>query len=268
MPVKEGAVTDVKIEVCAEDGKTTKVYVIHVKRLSAKDATMASIKISAGKLVPEFTVDVFSYFCSLPCNTNTLTVTPTAPDPKNVVTVDGEKPGSPTTLNVGSTNIEVEVTSEDGSNKQKYCILVTRKQLPRHVRITDATLALQYECPISLTTLYQPITISGSDPRHTFSAPIIDEFTKMSKFDPLNDIPLESEWRVVDFDLDKKLSSATACIPLTYGGTSEMKKFSDLGAEIAKCNVTPKVEDSSKFKDKNAPVNHTVEVRKWEKKLQ
>ena len=63
MPVKEGAVTDVKIEVCAEDGKTTKVYVIHVKRLSAKDATMASIKISAGKLVPEFTVDVFSYFC-------------------------------------------------------------------------------------------------------------------------------------------------------------------------------------------------------------
>ena len=63
MPVKEGAVTDIKIEVCAEDGKTTKVYVIHVKRLSAKDATLAAVKISAGTLVPDFAVDVFSYTC-------------------------------------------------------------------------------------------------------------------------------------------------------------------------------------------------------------
>ena len=42
----------------------------------------------------------------------------------------------------------------------------------------------------------------------------------MSKFDPINDTPLESDWRIVDFDLDKKMSSATACIPLTYGGKS------------------------------------------------
>ena len=27
-----------------------------------------------------------------------------------------------------------------------------------------------------------------------------------------------------------------------FSGTSEAKKFSDLGADIAKCNVTPKVE--------------------------
>ena len=106
---------------------------------------------------------------------------------------------------------------------QKYCILVTRKQLPRHVRITDAALALQYECPISLSTLYQPITVLGSDPRHTFSAPILDELTKTSKFDPLNDTPLEADWRVVDFAVDKKMSSALACIPLTYGGKKNTK---------------------------------------------
>ena len=61
---------------------------------------------------------------SLPCNVNNLTVTPAAPDPKNAVVVDGEKPGSPTTLNVGSTNIEIEVTSEDGSNKQVCCLFI------------------------------------------------------------------------------------------------------------------------------------------------
>lgn len=54
----------------------------------------------------------------LGCNVGSLKVTPTPPDLKNAVTVNGEKPGSPTSLNVGSTIIVVEVTSEDGSNKQ------------------------------------------------------------------------------------------------------------------------------------------------------
>ena len=63
VPVQEGAVTDIKIEVCAEDGKTTKTYIIHVKRLSAKDATLSSIKISVGKLLPDFNVEVFNYTC-------------------------------------------------------------------------------------------------------------------------------------------------------------------------------------------------------------
>lgn len=76
---------------------------------------------------------------------------------------------------------------------------------------------MQYEDPISLSTLYRPITIRNSDPRHTFSAPIIDELTKTSKFDPINDTPLIDDWRIEDFELDKKISSSTACIPLTYG---------------------------------------------------
>lgn len=54
----------------------------------------------------------------LACNVNAVKVTPTPPDPKNAVTINDEKPEAPTSLNVGSTNIVVEVTSEDGSNKQ------------------------------------------------------------------------------------------------------------------------------------------------------
>jgi hypothetical protein len=45
-------------------------------------------------------------------------VTPKAPDTKNVVLVCGEKPGPPTALNVGETNVSIEVTSADGSNKK------------------------------------------------------------------------------------------------------------------------------------------------------
>lgn len=86
------------------------------------------------------------------------------------------------------------------------------------MKITDPVAALQYEDPISLSTLYRPITIRNSDPKHTFSAPIIDEFTKTSKFDPINDTALEADWRIEDYELDKKMSATTACVPLTYGG--------------------------------------------------
>ncbi|KAK3595487.1 hypothetical protein CHS0354_021583 [Potamilus streckersoni] len=265
--LQEGTVTDIKIEVTAEDG-TVKHYFIHVKRLSARDATLSDIKLSSGTLDPEFSPDVTSYSCLLPCNVASVTVIPTAPDKKNEVTVLGNKPGSPTSLNVGDTPIEIEVTSADGSNKQVYIVLITKKQLPRHVRITDPELACQFECPISLSPFYRPITIRGSDPKHTFSAPIIDELTRMSKTDPLNDMPLDKNWRVEDIELEKRIAGVQACVPLTYGGTSDHVKFSELPNLVDKCNITPKVQDvKDKFKDTNVPITHKVEVRKWEKEM-
>lgn len=90
--------------------------------------------------------------------------------------------------------------------------------MPRYVKITDETLAQQYECPISLSPLYRPISIKASDEKHTYSAPNIDAFTRTSKVDPLSDMPLTGEWRNIDYDLDKKMANAQSCIPLTYGG--------------------------------------------------
>ncbi|XP_048244538.1 uncharacterized protein LOC124123872 isoform X1 [Haliotis rufescens] len=268
VPLPEGAVTDIKIEVTAEDG-TTKKYFIHARRLSAKDATLSTLKLSIGKLDPEFSANITEYSSLLPCNITSLTVTPTAPDTKNAITVCGEKPGSPTPLSVGETQIPIEVTSADGSNKQTYTVTVMKKQLPRYVKLTDPQMALQYECPISLNPLYRPITIKNSDPRHTFSAPLIDEYTKTSKFDLLNSMPLGPDWRVTDHPLDSKLSTLTGCIPLTYGGASEVVKYGELGASVGKCNVTPKTEDlTDRFKGTTVTMTHTVEVRKWEKGLQ
>lgn len=56
----EGKVTEVKIEVNAEDG-TLRYYVIHVRRLSSKDAALSNITLSAGVLDPEFSPDVTEY---------------------------------------------------------------------------------------------------------------------------------------------------------------------------------------------------------------
>jgi hypothetical protein len=101
---------------------------------------------------------------------------------------------------------------------QVYTISVMKKQIPRHVTFTDPELALLYECPLSLSALYRPVTIQGSEPRHTFSAPVMDVLTRTNKVDPLNDTPLDPGWRVVDSELEKKMAAAMTCIPLTYGG--------------------------------------------------
>lgn len=56
----EGKVTEVKIEVNAEDG-TIKYYVVSVRRLSSKDAALSDIKLSVGTLNPEFSPDCMEY---------------------------------------------------------------------------------------------------------------------------------------------------------------------------------------------------------------
>ena len=60
VPLKEGEINEIKIEVTAEDG-TTKIYWVRVNRLSAKDATLSELKVSAGKLEPEFSPDCLEY---------------------------------------------------------------------------------------------------------------------------------------------------------------------------------------------------------------
>ena len=62
VPLKEGDVTDIKIEVTAEDG-TVKNYFIHAKRLSAKDASLNDLTVEQGTLQPGFNPDVTEYSC-------------------------------------------------------------------------------------------------------------------------------------------------------------------------------------------------------------
>lgn len=66
VPLKEGEVTDIKIEVTSEDG-TVKNYFIHAKRLSAKDAVLSGLELSVGELSPEFSSDITEYSCKLLC---------------------------------------------------------------------------------------------------------------------------------------------------------------------------------------------------------
>ena len=60
--MKEGEVTDIKIEVSAEDG-TIKNYWVHVKRLSAKDATLSDLQVKPGVFSIPFAPELYEYDC-------------------------------------------------------------------------------------------------------------------------------------------------------------------------------------------------------------
>ena len=64
MPLVEGKINEWKLEVTSEDG-TVRHYVISIKRLSAKDATLSDLRVSPGSLVPEFDPDVTEYSCKI-----------------------------------------------------------------------------------------------------------------------------------------------------------------------------------------------------------
>ncbi|XP_002731401.1 uncharacterized protein LOC100373099 [Saccoglossus kowalevskii] len=288
----EGEVNVIKIEVTAEDGGTTKFYQINAKRLSAKDASLMGLQLSNGELIPEFEADTVTYTCSVPFTQSNITVKPAAPDKKTLVNVNGGDVAIPVPLNIGETSIDVTVTSADGSNTKVYSVIVSRKRLSRAVRFVDSKLSMKYECPICLGALYCPTSIKGSDPKHTFCLPCINELTRTSKFDPLDESPLELDWKISECGLDKEMSSSLVHSIYAYAGAEEKMKFSELGTHIKESSHKPKdLEENAEScsdcsrkvakgemewhkaklctsKNTSRDTKHSVQVRSWEKRLQ
>lgn len=57
-----------------------------------------------------------------------------------------------------------------------------------------------------------------SDPKHIFSRPYIEMLTRRSKVDPLSYHPLGDGWKVVEMDLDRKMSVAQVECFFAYRG--------------------------------------------------
>ena len=110
VPLKEGEVTSVKIEVTAEDGSTNKNYFVHVTRLSASDASLTDLKLSVSvNLCPDFASNIKNYSTSVPFSCSSVEVTPIFADKKTLVKVNGVNSKEPIALNYGETIVEIEV---------------------------------------------------------------------------------------------------------------------------------------------------------------
>ncbi|KAK1905546.1 putative membrane protein [Dissostichus eleginoides] len=274
--------TRVDIEVVAEDG-TVKKYCVEITKLSAKIAALSDLALDGDiPRNPAFCNKIYEYNSLVPFHCNAVTLLPKVPDRNIKVAVDQGESSQPVPLNYGDSVVEISVRSADGSNSQVYTLLVTRELIPMAVTFTDGKQQLDYECPVSLTAFYRPISIKHSDPKHIFSRPYIEMLARRSKVDPLSDGPLGDGWKVVEMDLDRKMSDALVKCFFNYRGCVSEMKLSELGSHSLDCPHRPTGELDAKdvtetdwYKKHFASsscleidTKHTLEVRNWEKRLQ
>ncbi|XP_067466855.1 uncharacterized protein [Thunnus thynnus] len=272
----------VEIEVVAEDG-TIKKYCVEITKLSAKIAELNHLALEGDfPLHPAFCPKIYEYNSVVTFHCNAVTLIPKVPDKNIKVTVNGADSSQPVPLNFGDTVVEITVCSADGSNSQVYTVLVTRELIPMAVTFTDGKQQLDYECPVSLSAFYRPVSINHSDPKHIFSRPYIEMLARRSKVDPLSDCPLGDAWKVTEVDLDRKMSAALIKCFFNYRGCDSVMKLSELGSHSLDCPQKPTgdldakdVTETTWYKKHFASSNcleietkHILEVRNWENRLQ
>jgi hypothetical protein len=169
------------VRMTSEDESVQQSYVVTVRRRSV-DWTLSSLTLSNGTLSPTFDANVITYTASVSNATDSMTVTPTVNQADASIEVQVNDGGysdlasgdtsDALSLSVGSNEIEVRVTPEDGAPTQTYTVTVTRAQVytigGTVTGLTSGTsLTLQNNDTDDLDVLYG----DGTDD-FTFSTPI------------------------------------------------------------------------------------------------
>lgn len=89
---------------------------------ASSDATLSALSISPGTLSPAFSSSTTNYTATVQNSVTSIAVSATKNDSKASVSISGAN-----NLSVGSNNVKVTVTAEDGTTKT-YTIVVTRNQ--------------------------------------------------------------------------------------------------------------------------------------------
>lgn len=133
--VSEGE-TEVKITVTAEDGETTKEYIVNVNRQAKEQFSnyLESITLSSGNLSPEFEKANMYYEMTVPLETDKITITGTPEDKDATIVGNGEYE-----LKVGDNHIYLTVTSKDGIERT-YHININREN-SNDARLSKLTVA-------------------------------------------------------------------------------------------------------------------------------
>lgn len=125
--------------VTAQDGTTTKSYVVTVNREASSNANLSNLIISQGTLSPAFDATVTSYNASVDYSVGSIDITSTVEDSNAIFTVNGNAVTSgnafTVALNTGNNTITIQVTAQNGSTKT-YTINITRLQNPNLSNLT------------------------------------------------------------------------------------------------------------------------------------
>ena len=163
-----GANNVISVAVTAADGTTTNTYTVTVDRAAPpvlNDATLNSLSLSDGELAPEFAEDEPGYTASVDNTVESVTVTAVANHQDATMEImpedaDDAADGHQVALEVGDTDITVEVTAADETTKKTYTIKVTRRD-----EVPSAPQQLTVTSPLSgaLTVTWRAPANEGAD---------------------------------------------------------------------------------------------------------
>jgi len=134
--------TTIIIKVISSTGKDTAKYTIHIFGDPAKDATLASLSINPGTLIPQFSPGITNYTVKVSSNVNSVTIEATPNNPEATVTGTGVFSNIPGVATV-------KVTSKDGTVTKEYTINI-------QVLSNDATLSSLSVTPGTITPSFSP----------------------------------------------------------------------------------------------------------------
>ncbi len=125
---------EIKIAVTAEDGITTKTYIIKVtlsltpteEELLKSNADLKSLEVENFDI--DFTKDLKKYTLTVPYETDKINIIAEAENPNATIEMEGT-----TNLKVGRNTIKIVVTSEDTENKNTYVLTVLREEEEKEV---------------------------------------------------------------------------------------------------------------------------------------
>ena len=200
--------------VTAEDGRTTKSYIISIRRLSADDACLSQLELSAGTIKPSFSPSVYEYFCFLPSSLDALTLRASTEDAAMKVAMkDGSAVGK-VGLSAGHSLLEVQVTSVSGKKTTLYSLTAIRMRSPYELLLKEFN--PRFSCGICGGTVHCPCRVSGSM-FVLYCWRCLEEVTRISKTDPLTEKLLGEKWLVMDYEADRQLSSLVGVCHTPYG---------------------------------------------------
>jgi YD repeat-containing protein len=207
------------ITVTAEDGTTVKVYTVTVVRASSSDARLKGLTVSAGSL--SFDANTTSYTVNVANDVTVIDVTGTANH--SSATVSGNV--SNKSLNVGSNEVSITVTAEDGTTKI-YTVTIVRAD-----RVFETEAAL-----ISIITANgNEITVSGNTIE--YAAPCGEtSFDLDLQTSPYSTVTVDN----VEYPAGESISLASD------DGTSNIRVQAETGGAVNNytLNVTAPINDS------------------------
>jgi len=124
------------ITVTAENGSTTKQYMVNVIRAAyaSNNANLESLTVSEGTLTPVFDPAVTDYTVEVAYPVSTVTITCIPEDSNATVSGDGAK-----SLNVGDNVFTIIVTAEDGTTIKQYSLNIIRTAPSTNANLENLT---------------------------------------------------------------------------------------------------------------------------------